>query len=88
MKRLRRCLAVVKQEKTMPSKNMKGLTFFGHDDIKLNNTVDTEDQNNSTFNSTIYGLQFEKNTTNLSGVNHAGQNETDGGHHEMSQEQR
>lgn len=44
----------------MPSKNMKGLTFFGHDDIKLNNTVDTEDQNKSIFNTTIYGLKFGK----------------------------
>lgn len=39
---------------------MKGLTFFGHDDITPNDTVNAEDQNNSTFNSTTYEHQFGK----------------------------
>lgn len=46
----------------MPSQNMKGLIFFGHNDKQIN---ETEDQNNSTFNSTIYGLQFGKTFLHL-----------------------
>lgn len=39
---------------------MTGLYFVGDDDTTFNVTVDTLDQNNSTFNFTTYGQPFGK----------------------------
>lgn len=62
---------------------MTGLSFVGHGNATLNNTIDAIEQSNSKLNSTTYGHMFEKNITNLSEVNHSGQNKTDGGHQDV-----
>lgn len=55
---------------------MIGLYIVGDDDTTLNVTVDTLDQNNSTYNFTTYGQPFGNVFTNMSQINYAGR----GGH--------